>query len=354
MATSTVGLVLSGGGAKGAYHVGVMRALREMNVNVDMIAGTSIGALNGAVLASAPSLDVGTDRLIELWHALSEQNPIPFDAKIRLDLPNFKHFSTYVKLLASAGLRLNPFLCLFWMSDIAEIHSLCSDKVLREKMDKYLDIQSLQTSLPLHVAVYPQNHQGGALYDVFSGVKDLFKTEVLGKENRLAEFLHIQSLSENEQKEMILASAAIPLLFEAQKRAGGRYTDGGQAGMLKSQGNTPIEPLIKAGCTHIIVVHLDGGSLWHRHDFGGVSVIEIRPSIDMGGFNQMFDFSKVTIDKLSQAGYQDVKTALSNVKESLSAMYAMRHSTDKLMTKVADDVGKNNMDSAMARLRALK
>ena len=50
-----VGLVLSGGGAKGAYHVGVVRALNEMNIGIDMISGASIGALNGAVLASAPN-----------------------------------------------------------------------------------------------------------------------------------------------------------------------------------------------------------------------------------------------------------------------------------------------------------
>ena len=46
-----VGLVLSGGGAKGAYQVGVCKALAELGTQVDMIAGASIGALNGGVLA---------------------------------------------------------------------------------------------------------------------------------------------------------------------------------------------------------------------------------------------------------------------------------------------------------------
>lgn len=43
------GLVLSGGGTKGAYQVGVWKALKELDINVTAIVGTSIGALNGAL-----------------------------------------------------------------------------------------------------------------------------------------------------------------------------------------------------------------------------------------------------------------------------------------------------------------
>ena len=52
---SKLGLVLSGGGAKGAYHVGVIKALYELGIQIDMLSGASIGALNGAVLLSADS-----------------------------------------------------------------------------------------------------------------------------------------------------------------------------------------------------------------------------------------------------------------------------------------------------------
>ena len=47
-----VGLVLAGGGAKGGAHVGVLKALEEMNVPIDCIAGTSMGALVGGGYAS--------------------------------------------------------------------------------------------------------------------------------------------------------------------------------------------------------------------------------------------------------------------------------------------------------------
>jgi Patatin-like phospholipase len=53
------GLVLEGGGAKGAYKLGCLRAFREQAISFDAIAGTSIGALNGALLAS-DKVDLGT------------------------------------------------------------------------------------------------------------------------------------------------------------------------------------------------------------------------------------------------------------------------------------------------------
>ena len=45
-------LVLSGGGAKGAYQIGVYKALKKLGIKIDIIAGTSIGAINGAALAA--------------------------------------------------------------------------------------------------------------------------------------------------------------------------------------------------------------------------------------------------------------------------------------------------------------
>jgi NTE family protein len=39
----TVGMVMSGGGAKGLYHIGVLRALEENGIPIDYIAGTSMG-----------------------------------------------------------------------------------------------------------------------------------------------------------------------------------------------------------------------------------------------------------------------------------------------------------------------
>ena len=50
-----VGLVLSGGGASGLSHIGVMKALEENNIPIDYITGTSIGAYIGAMYAAGYS-----------------------------------------------------------------------------------------------------------------------------------------------------------------------------------------------------------------------------------------------------------------------------------------------------------
>ena len=48
--TKEYGLVLEGGGAKGAYQIGAWKAMREAGVKIKGIAGTSVGALNGALI----------------------------------------------------------------------------------------------------------------------------------------------------------------------------------------------------------------------------------------------------------------------------------------------------------------
>ena len=52
-----IGLVLSGGGARGGAHLGVVKALEELRVPVDVIAGTSIGAAIGGLYASGMTVE---------------------------------------------------------------------------------------------------------------------------------------------------------------------------------------------------------------------------------------------------------------------------------------------------------
>lgn len=236
-----------------------------------------------------------------------------------MGLPPVKQTLGYLIFLLSAGLRLsNPVAVVTSLVNCVECENLLKDDILTQMIADYLDLEKLQKSLPLYVSIFPQQHDGKGFTDFIHGLKDAFKTEILGIDNQYAQFRHIQSLPIHQQKEMILASSALPLLFKAhQDETGQRFTDGGQGGMLKSQGNTPIEPLIHAGCEHVIVVHLDGTSLWHRHDFKETSVIEIRPSVDMGGMAKMLDFSKEHIDTLINVGYQDAKSTLAKVQKCI-------------------------------------
>jgi NTE family protein len=61
-----VAFVLGGGGVLGAHEVGMLRALAESSIEPDVILGTSIGAINGAMYAGAPTV-AGVERLGRLW-----------------------------------------------------------------------------------------------------------------------------------------------------------------------------------------------------------------------------------------------------------------------------------------------
>ena len=57
-----VGLALEGGGAKGSYQAGAYFAMKKCGIKVDAVAGTSIGSLNGALIASYDE-----DKMLSLW-----------------------------------------------------------------------------------------------------------------------------------------------------------------------------------------------------------------------------------------------------------------------------------------------
>jgi NTE family protein len=67
----TTAFVLGGGGVLGAVEVGMLRALLERDIVPDLVLGTSVGALNGAMVARQPHLDV-VERLTDLWQDASQ------------------------------------------------------------------------------------------------------------------------------------------------------------------------------------------------------------------------------------------------------------------------------------------
>jgi NTE family protein len=70
--------VLGGGGLLGAVEVGMLRALFESEQKPDLVLGTSVGALNGLVVASDPT-PTAVDRLLDLWRSVSESNEVYSD-----------------------------------------------------------------------------------------------------------------------------------------------------------------------------------------------------------------------------------------------------------------------------------
>ena len=104
-----IGLVLSGGGARGAAHVGVIKVLEELRIPIDYIAGTSMGALVGAAYASGTSTRELEERL-----ATADWNDLLSDTSPRADRSFLRKEEDQARLLKlevgvkDGGLRLPP------------------------------------------------------------------------------------------------------------------------------------------------------------------------------------------------------------------------------------------------------
>lgn len=128
---------------------------------------------------------------------------------------------------------------------------------------------------------------------------------------------HIQSLPREHQKNALLASAALPLLYSPREIQGQMYCDGGIGGWRNMQGNTPATPLVEAGCDVVIVTHLSDGSLWERRAFPETTVIEIRPQRSLN--RNLLDFSTEAVDSWYLQGYEDTMLTMGHILFPLEA-----------------------------------
>ncbi len=271
LAEGGVGLVLSGGGAKGAYHVGVVQCLADHGVRLGAIAGTSVGALNGAVIAATPDLGSAATRLEEIWREyVADHNPL---IVLRETVPDL-----YEKYLAPCE-------------------------------------EFIEAGLPLYVGVF-RSH--GKLIDLAWGAAGLARLS----DTPEAEFIQVQTLSRREYKQALLASAAHPLIVRARSVEGKQYSDGGLGGMANKQGHTPITPLLRdAGCRAVIVTHNADGSLWDRYAFPDAIVLEIRPGSTIrhrGPLADTLDFSSRSIATWMKQGYRDTERCLATTAHALT------------------------------------
>lgn len=98
---TTTAFVLGGGGVLGAVEVGMLRALLERGIVPDLVLGTSVGALNGAMVAQQPDSTV-IDRLTELWVATAQSRDVYGDKPLRTVR---RVVSTGTHIYSSAPLR---------------------------------------------------------------------------------------------------------------------------------------------------------------------------------------------------------------------------------------------------------
>lgn len=312
-----IGLVLTGGGAKGAYQVGALRYLAELGFSPHIIAGTSIGALNGAVLASQQPFEQSVHRLDDLWVQLGQAEILR---------PNT---GVILPVLSYAAQTLVPTFS-HWITDflvrqqLLKAHTaIFNPKPIEHLLREAVQLENIRYGTELWITVFPSLHIPGLKYDLLTGLVDLFRACTGTK----AHWLRAQDcLDEETFYNLLLASAAIPLAFPMHTVNGWPYVDGGLGD------NVPLGALAQQGCTHAIVIHLENGSTWSRYDFPQQTVIEIRPKqpIDkfdtpiLGEISTLLDFSSDRIANLKLRGYEDAKRCMEPIIQTLKTLRTTR------------------------------
>lgn len=341
-----VGLVLSGGGAKGAYQVGILQSLADHGIEVSMVSGASIGSLNGAIVASSSDSATAAARLRDVWELAASEGVLEFEGR---NVPR------YLAMLAAAGLtgpgRVGLAMLAGWYGRGEERElGLLKTTPLSRILDRYLASAELSSGKPMYVSLYP--YQGR-----LSAISEFIKGDVLKRfDTRQSVFRHIQSLSEENQREALLASAAIPVLFTPRKVEGHLYSDGGQGDYKSAQGNTPITPLLNRGLDAIIVSHLSDGVLWDSADFPNETILEIRPDslIAEDGLPDMLGFKEEKIEKWMNQGKVDTDALLNKLMRYSGARTRMSSETTNLQSKVGhdrDNLRSSSLEEVMSKLR---
>lgn len=206
-----IGLVLAGGGGKGAYELGVWKALKELKLSqyISVFSGTSIGAFNSVLFAMDDM-----EKADKLWEEVTMDKLVPI-SKTEL----FKR---------GIGLYLggkNPQIAKKLLTDKLE-HGAISNEGAVDVLEKYLDFNKIKENNNICYAACTK------------------------LPNLNAKYFRINDYDEDIAKKIVLASASLPLIYESTEVLGEKYIDGGIAD------NTPIQPVYGENCDIIIVVLL--------------------------------------------------------------------------------------------------
>jgi NTE family protein len=266
-----LGLCLTGGGARGGYQIGAIKAIEDLGLldNVEAYSGTSIGAANAAVVASR-----GVDAAYDIWLSLPKDN-MPRKGK---DKEQEKGFN----------LQLD--------------NGLYSMEIFEDVMVSAVDYEALRKK-----EVYATISEGGS---ADKGILELLKLSLdyYIKKEPHAQYLPLHKLSDKRIHKGIVASCSIPIFFSPVTMDGKKFYDGGVFD------NTPVKPLVENGCDEIIVIHLHKNrSQVRKEDYPNVTFHEIRHS-KARELGRILKFSKKQTKQLYQYGYEDAKNYFSSLK----------------------------------------
>lgn len=241
-------IVLSGGGARGAYQMGVWKALRKLNVKYEIVTGTSIGALNGMMMTQN-----------QYYKCLNFWKKVNFDVLFE----NFNQgecdkdiYWEYISNAVNGGLK------------ITKLETLIDGFYRPQKM--------YSTKIKYGVVSY-------------------------NMDTKTPHFASNISTPPSKLKDYILASAAVFPFFEPKKILNENYIDGGY------YDNMPIDYAVKLGATKVIAVNLDTSGIFKKSKADGVEVIYIKPKTKLEPFLM---FESNSIRKMMRLGYNDAMKAL--------------------------------------------
>lgn len=248
-----LGLTLEGGGAKGAYQIGAWKAFRELNLEFQGITGTSVGALNGALMVQEDF-----DTAYEIWSNITPHRVMDIDDRIyeilsgnQLNAENIHiAFEEIRKFVKGFGFDTKPLEKLIKKT-------IKEEKIRNSKMDFGFVTVSLTDFKPM----------------------EIFKEDV--PMAKMAEYL--------------MASSYMPI-FKSKKLDGKSFLDG------SFYNNLPIDMLVAKGYKKIIAVRLlSMGRIKKVKDFD-VDVIYIQPYRNLGS---IIDFTKERAQHNIKLGYFD-------------------------------------------------
>jgi NTE family protein len=165
-----IGFVLGGGGSLGATQMGMLKALEESGIAPDLVVGTSVGALNGAILAShgAPgSYGDANSRLRDIWTRLTK--PEAFPGGVLSQVLTLRHSKT--NLFPNTGLRTIITEHLSEITTFEDLHLPLGVVATKVDTAEALLIESGELLTPLLAScaipgIYPPvEYQGQTLYD---------------------------------------------------------------------------------------------------------------------------------------------------------------------------------------------
>ena len=266
-----IGLVLAGGGGKGAYELGVWKALDELKLTkyITVFSGTSIGAFNSVLFAMNDM-----KKADELWEEVTMDKLVPISKSELIK----RGIGLYIggKNLQLAKKFLNYKL---------EHGAIANDGAI-EVVEKYLDFNKIKENNKI-------------CYAACTKLSDFS-----------AKYFKINDFDEEIGKKIVLASASLPLIYDCTEVLGEKYIDGGIAD------NIPIQPVYGENCNIIIVVLLSKEVQVDRTLYPNSKLIVISPeNLDentiTGTLNLNTDAKRIRIIE----GYNDTNNKLEPIKE---------------------------------------